>query len=138
LIPVGESEWVAGTAMDLREMAPVDRYFSEPNEQMQRASGGYDHCWILVRNPDLGGFAAKLVDPGSGRKVCVYTTQPGIQFYTGNFLDGTLVGKNGVRYEKYAGLCLETQHFPDSPNHYRFPSAELRPGATYQQSTTYC
>ena len=70
--------------------------------------------------------------------MCVYTTQPGIQFYTGNFLDGTLVGKNGVRYEKHAGLCLETQNFPDSPNHDRFPSTELQPGATYQQSTTYC
>ena len=138
LIPIGESEWVAGTAMDLREMAPIDRYFSEPNEQMQRASGGYDHCWILVRNPDLGGFAAKLVDSASGRKLCVYTTQPGLQFYTGNFLDGTLVGKHGVRYEKYDGLCLETQHFPDSPNQDRFPATELRPGATYRQSTTYC
>jgi aldose 1-epimerase len=137
LIPHEFSAWVAGTAMDLRELKPIREYLQKQDEQITRANGGFDHCWILVRRPDKDGFAAELVDPGSGRSLSVFTTQPGIQFYTGNFLDGSLRGKKGIVYEKYAGLCLETQHYPDSPNHLAFPSTVLNPGETYRQSTTY-
>lgn len=137
LIPNEFSAWVAGTAMDLRELKPIREYLQKQDEQIARAAGGFDHCWILVRKPDKNGFAAELVEPGSGRSMSVYTTQPGIQFYTGNFLDGSLTGKNGARYEKHAGLCLETQHYPDSPNHMAFPSTVLQPGETYRHSTTY-
>lgn len=137
LIPEEFSAWVAGTAMDLRELKPIREYLQQRDSQIERANGGFDHCWILVRRPAKDGFAAELVDPGSGRSLCVYTTQPGIQFYTGNFLDGTLTGKNGSRYEKHAGLCLETQHYPDSPNHLAFPSTVLQPGESFRQSTTY-
>lgn len=137
LIPQDYSAWVAGTAMDLRQLAPIHQHLEKQDEQIERAAGGFDHCWIRVRDPDKQGFIAELVERQSGRSLKVYTTQPGIQFYTGNFLDGTLVGKNGDRYEKYAGLCLETQHYPDSPNHLGFPSTLLQPGETYRQSTTY-
>jgi aldose 1-epimerase len=137
LIPEEFSAWVAGTAMDLRELKPICEYLEKQDEQIARANGGFDHCWILVRKPDKHGFAAELTDPGSGRRLCVYTTQPGIQFYTGNFLDGSITGKHGVRYEKHAGLCLETQHYPDSPNHLAFPSTVLQPGETYRHNTTY-
>lgn len=137
LIPEEFSAWVAGTAMDLRERKPIREYLQQQDIQIERANGGFDHCWILVRRPAKDGFAAELVDPGSGRCMCVYTTQPGIQFYTGNFLDGTLTGKNRATYEKHAGLCLETQHYPDSPNHMAFPSAVLQPGETFRQSTSY-
>jgi aldose 1-epimerase len=137
LIPQDFSAWVAGTAMDLRELKPIREYLQKQDEQITRASGGFDHCWIRVREPDKQGFIAELVDPASGRSLCIYTTQPGIQFYTGNFLDGTLTGKNGARYDKHAGLCLETQHYPDSPNHLAFPSTILQPGETYRQTTTY-
>jgi aldose 1-epimerase len=137
LIPQAFSAWVAGTAMDLRELKPIREYLQKQDEQITRAAGGFDHCWIRVREPDKHGFAAELLDPGSGRNLCVYTTQPGIQFYTGNFLDGSLTGKNGMCYDKHAGLCLETQHYPDSPNHLAFPSTVLQPGEIYRQSTTY-
>lgn len=137
LIPEEFSAWVAGTAMDVRELKPIREYLQQQDIQIERANGGFDHCWIRVRRPDKDGFAAELVDPHSGRCMCVYTSQPGIQLYTGNFLDGTLTGKNGVAYDKHAGLCLETQHYPDSPNHMAFPSTVLQPGETYRQSTTY-
>lgn len=137
LIPQEYSAWVAGTAMDLRQLAPIRQQLEKQDEQIARAAGGFDHCWIRVRYPDKQGFIAELLEPHSGRNLKVYTTQPGIQFYTGNFLDGTLIGKNGVRYEKYAGLCLETQHYPDTPNHLGFPSTLLQPGETFRHSTTY-
>lgn len=137
LIPEEFSAWVAGTAMDLRELKPIREYLQKEDEQLDRANGGFDHCWIRVRQPDKAGFVAELAEPESGRSISVFTTQPGIQFYTGNFLDGTLKGKQGRVYEKHAGLCLETQHYPDSPNHLAFPSTVLNPGETYRQSTTY-
>lgn len=137
LIPEEFSAWVAGTAMDLRELKPIREYLQKEDEQIARANGGFDHCWIRVRRPHKDGFVAELVEPRSGRSLQVYTTQPGIQFYTGNFLDGSLTGKHGELYRKHAGLCLETQHYPDSPNHPAFPSTVLNPGETYRQSTTY-
>lgn len=125
LIPTGEIRAVDGTRMDFR----TPRVISE---------GGYDHNFVL-NDWQLGSVrpVAQLREPKSGRVMEVFTTQPGIQFYSGNFLDGSLVGKGGVRYQKYAGLCLETQHFPDSPNHRNFPSTVLRAGALYKQTTIY-
>ncbi|HEX5966335.1 MAG TPA: aldose epimerase family protein, partial [Pyrinomonadaceae bacterium] len=125
LIPTGEILSVDGTTMDFRTRRAI-------------ANGGYDHNFVLD-DWDHGSIrsVAQLCDPKSGRVMEVFTTQPGIQFYSGNFLDGSLIGKGGVAYHKYAGLCLETQHFPDSPNHPNFPSTVLRAGETYSQTTIY-
>ena len=125
LIPTGEIRAVDGTRMDFR----TPRVISE---------GGYDHNFVL-NDWQLGSVrsVAKLREPKSGRVMEVFTTQPGIQFYSGNFLDGSLIGKGGVAYEKYAALCLETQHFPDSPNQPNFPSTVLRTGETYNETTIY-
>jgi aldose 1-epimerase len=99
--------------------------------------GGYDHNYVLTGKPGELSMAAQLYDPRSGRQVEILTTQPGIQFYSGNFLDGSITGKGGKVYHKHYGLCLETQHFPDSPNHPAFPNTILRPGENYSQTTVY-
>jgi aldose 1-epimerase len=129
LIPTGELRPVKGTPFD----------FTTPHaigERIAQVPGGYDHNWVL--NTATGEHAAATVyDPATGRTLEVTTDQPGIQFYTGNFLDGTLKGKGGTVYGKHAGFCLETQHFPDSPNQPKFPSTELKPGATYHTVSTY-
>ena len=106
------------------------------DEQLQRGQG-YDHTWVLDHQPGTLDLAAHLRDPASGRVMEVLTTQPGVQFYSGNLLDGTFTGKGGQVYTKHAGLCLETQHFPDSPNQPQFPSTVLHPGERYQQTTVY-
>lgn len=125
LIPTGEIQPVENTVMDFRTARAI-------------GSGGYDHNFVL-RDWDNGSLrlVARLRDPVSGRVMEVLTTEPGIQFYSGNFLDGSLKGKDGVAYEQYAGLCLETQHFPDSPNHPNFPTTVLRAGEQYHQLTIY-
>ncbi len=97
----------------------------------------FDHNMVLNKKDNESKHSATLYSPSSGRKMDIITNQPGIQFYTSNFLDGTLIGKGGEPYQKYAGICLETQHFPDSPNHDNFPSTELHPGESYEQKTTY-
>jgi aldose 1-epimerase len=99
--------------------------------------GGYDHNNVLNKKTNELSLAASVYEPGSGRAMDMYTTEPGVQFYTGNFLDGSLVGKKGMRYVKHAGFCLEAQHFPDSPNQPSFPNCILKPGETYQQTTVY-
>jgi aldose 1-epimerase len=99
--------------------------------------GGYDHNFVLDHEPGLPGPAANFYDPRSGRTVEVQTTQPGVQFYAGNFLDGTITGKGGKVYLKNYGVCLETQHFPDSPNQPSFPNTTLRPGGKYQETTVW-
>ena len=125
LIPTGEISAVEGTSMDFRTARTI-------------ATGGYDHNFVL-KDWKRGSIrsVARLREPVSGRVMEVLTTQPGIQFYSGNFLDGSLIGKGGVAYEKYAALCLETQHYPDSPNHPNFPTTVLRPGETYNEITVY-
>jgi aldose 1-epimerase len=125
LIPTGEIKSVENTVMDFRTARPI-------------ASGGYDHNFVL-RDWDHGSFrlVARLREPLSGRVMEVLTTEPGIQFYSGNFLDGSLTGKGGVVYEQYAGLCLEAQHFPGAPNHPNFPTTVLRAGERYHQVTVY-
>jgi len=136
LIPTGETPSVAGTPFDFRTPTPIGARINDNNEQLKIA-GGYDHNFILTGPSDLTHAAAKVTDPASGRTLTVYTTEPGVQFYTGNFLDGSLKGRDSAPYTKHSGLCLETQHYPDSPNHPAFPSTTLNPGETYHTTTIF-
>lgn len=136
LIPTGELASVAGTPMDFRRPEAIGARINDNNEQMKRA-GGYDFNFVLNGKPGTLRLAAIATDPVSGRKLTVETTEPGVQFYSGNFLDGSLTGWNGVKYEKHAAFCLETQHFPDSPNQPDFPSTVLKPGETMHSTTTF-
>ncbi len=134
LIPTGELKDVAGTPWDFRNPTPIGLHLKETGGNPV----GYDHCFVL----DKGFFsdwalAAEAEDPASGRTLQVFTDQPGVQFYSGNFLDGTLTGKDGKVYRQHDGFCLETEHFPDSPNQAAFPSTVLLPGDTYKTSTVY-
>lgn len=136
LIPMGALEDVAGTPFDFRRGAAIGDHIGDAREQLKRA-GGYDHNFVLNRTGPGLQHAARVVEPKSGRTLDVETTEPGIQFYTGNFLDGTITGKGGHVYQRRSGFCLETQHFPDSPNQPSFPSTILRPGAEYRSRTVY-
>jgi aldose 1-epimerase len=137
LIPTGEFAPVAGTPFDFRAATRVGARIGQDNTQL-RFGRGYDHNWVLDRAGGAGlVHAARVVEPTSGRTLDVSTTEPGVQFYAGNFLDGTIKGKSGRVYAHRSGLCLETQHFPDSPNHPNFPSTILRPGATYRSRTVF-
>lgn len=136
LIPTGELRPVAGTPFDFRTPTAVGARIEQADEQL-RFGNGYDHNWVLNHAAGTMARAARVVDPASGRVLEVSTTEPGVQFYTGNFLDGTVAGKGGRAYQKRSALCLETQHFPDSPNHPAFPSTVLDPGATYATRTTF-
>lgn len=137
LIPTGELARVSGTPFDFRGAKPVGRDIRAGHPQQVTAKG-YDHNWVLDK-----GITAKpehiatLRDPHSGRTLKISTDQPGLQFYSGNFLDGTLVGTSGHTYRQGDGLCLETQHFPDSPNQPSFPATVLRPGQTYRTTTVH-
>ncbi len=133
LIPTGIAP-VAGTPFDFRKPEVIGSRIGEDNEQLKLAHG-YDHNWVLNGTPGTLHLAAIVTDPETGRKMTVETTEPGLQFYTGNFLDGTMVGRHGKPYEFRTGFCLETQHFPDSPNHPAFPSTLLRPGVTRHSTT---
>jgi aldose 1-epimerase len=135
-IPTGELRPVASTPMDFRRMTPIGARIDQNDEQLHRGQG-YDHNWVLNSSGGTLTLAAKVHEPTTGRAMAVYTTEPGIQFYSGNFLDGTLIGKGGKAYHKRHGLCLETQHFPDSPNQPDFPSTVLSPGETYRTTTIY-
>ncbi|MFA0964407.1 aldose epimerase family protein [Roseivirga sp. BDSF3-8] len=135
LIPTGELKQVEGTPFDFTELQPIGEYINAENEQIARG-GGYDHCWVL-NSDSYSTVAARVQEPQSGRVMEVYTTEPGIQFYSGNFLDGSITGKDGTPYVYRSGFCLETQHFPDSPNQPGFPSVVLEPGETYRTKTKY-
>lgn len=134
LIPTGEIRSIAGTPLDFRKLTPI-------GANIQQVGGkpvGYDHNFVLVqKKPTKMEFAAEVVEPESGRVLKIYTDQPGVQFYTGNFLDGTIQGKGGKKYPQHSAFCLETQHFPDSPNHPNFPSTVLRPGEIFRSATVY-
>ena len=136
LIPTGERQPVAGTPFDFRKLTAIGARIGDTNEQL-RIAGGYDHNFVLNRKGDGLQRAARVVDPATGRTLEVATTEPGLQFYSGNFLDGTLTGKSGHVYRHRTGFCLETQHFPDSPNQPSFPSVLLRPGEQYSSKTVY-
>jgi aldose 1-epimerase len=133
LIPTGAIDPVSGTPMDFTRPLPIGSRIRQLTNDPQ----GYDHNYVL--NSGGGGLAlaARVEEPTTGRVLEIHTTEPGIQFYSGNFLDGTLTGKAGVVYQQYDGFCLETQHFPDSPNRPNFPSVILRPGQTYTQTTIH-
>jgi aldose 1-epimerase len=139
LIPTGAIDPVAGTPMDFRRATAIGARNRDGFPQLV-IGRGYDHNWALDRRDDTYTrleLAARATDPGSGRQLTVLTTEPGIQFYGGNFLDGTLVGTSGRVYRQGDGFALETQHYPDSPNHANFPSTVLRPGQTYRTTTIY-
>ena len=136
LIPTGEIRSVEETPMDFREGKAIGSEISSSYDQLG-FTGGYDHNFVVNDYDGSLKSAGRLYEPSTGRVLEVLTTQPGMQFYSGNFLDGTLVGRNGFVYVKYAGLCLEPQHFPDAPNHSSFPSTVLRPGEEYKQTTVF-
>ncbi|MHB0962110.1 MAG: aldose epimerase family protein [Gemmatimonadaceae bacterium] len=136
LIPTGELVPVAGTPFDFTTPHAIGERIGADHRQIT-FGGGYDHNFVLTRADTGLALAAVLKDPASGRKLEVRTTEPGVQFYSGNFLDGTLTGKGGVVYTHRTGLCLETQHYPDSPNQPAFPSTILRPGETYRSRTVW-
>jgi aldose 1-epimerase len=136
LIPTGKIPPVAGTPFDFRTPHAIGERIGNDNEQLKRAKG-YDHNWVLDNKTGKVAEAAKAVDPATGRTLEVLTDQPGVQFYTGNFLDGTIKGKDGKAYIHRGAFCLETQHFPDSPNHANFPSTELKPGGHYHTVTIF-
>jgi len=136
LIPTGVLQPVAGTPLDFRKPEVIGARINADDDQIKKG-GGYDHNWVVNGTPGTLRVAAILTDPQSGRRLTVETTEPGIQFYSGNFLNGTVTGRYGNKYEKRSGLALETQHFPDSPNEPSFPSTVLRPGVTRHSTTTF-
>ena len=136
LIPMGELPAVAGTPFDFRTATVIGKRINDNDEQLKRG-GGYDHNWVLNGANGVEKVAAKVHDQKTGRVLTVTTTQPGVQFYTGNSIAGPWHGKDGGTYVKHSGLCLETQHFPDSPNHPSFPTTELKPGQTMHSTTTF-
>jgi len=136
LIPTGELKSVASTPFDFRKPTAIGARIDADDEQIHLGHG-YDHNWVLDNGGGKLAEAAEVYDPGSGRVLKVLTDQPGIQFYTGNFLDGSIKGKGGKPDERHAALCLETQHFPDSPNHPTFPTTELKPAERYHTVTVY-
>ncbi len=136
LIPTGELKPVAGTPFDFRQPHAIGERIEAADEQIKRG-GGYDHNFVLNRQGNALELAARVTEAKSGRVMEVLTTQPGVQFYTGNFLDGNFTGKGGKVYQRRYALCLETQHFPDSPNHPDFPSVVLKPGEQYQHTTVF-
>lgn len=137
LIPTGQLRSVEGTPMDFTQMTAIGKRIDADTTQL-KYGGGYDHNWVLNKeNENEMSLAAKVYEPKSGREMTIFTTEPAIQFYSGNFLDGTLVGKEGKVYKYRYAYCLETQHYPDSPNQAEFPSTVLRPGKIYKTTTIH-
>ena len=136
LIPTGELAPVEGTPFDFRKPTAIGARINDPHAQLKNGQG-YDHNWVLNRAGTGPQSAARVYEPKTGRTLEVSTTEPGIQFYAGNFLDGTLIGKGGHVYRHRTGFCLETQHYPDSPNKPAFPTTILKPGETYRSTTVF-
>jgi len=136
LIPTGELRSVMGTPFDFTKPTAIGARIGQDDEQLKLA-GGYDHNFVLNSGGGRLALAAKVYEPKTGRVMEVWTTEPGVQFYTGNFLDGTVRGKGGKVYRRRYGFCLETQHFPDSPNRPEFPSTVLKPGGHYESTTIF-
>ncbi|TDV72143.1 aldose epimerase family protein [Pseudomonas sp. LP_7_YM] len=140
LIPTGELPSVAGTPCDFLKPVAFGKRIRELNQQLkfaERTQGGYDHNWVLDTQGKVSNLAADVVDPKSGRRLQLFTTEPGVQLYTANFLDGTVKGKAGKIYPHWGAFTLETQHYPDSPNQKGFPSTRLDPGKVYSQTTVF-
>ena len=137
MIPLGEMERVVGTPFDFVAPRPIGSQLDEEHEQLELA-GGYDHTYVFDDQSIGKRVAAQLLHRGSGRMMEVWTTEPGVQLYTGNFLSAGEKGKQGKTHEPRGGVCLETQHFPDSPHHPGFPSTELRPGSQFLSETEFC
>ena len=135
-IPTGELRNVKGTPFDFLTAHAIGERINLDEEQL-KLGNGYDHTWIINGRPGTLRLAATAYETTSGRTMQVWTTEPGVQFYTGNFLDGTLTGKSGKIYQRRFGFCFETQHYPDSPNHPAFPTTTLKKGATYRSTTIY-
>lgn len=135
-IPSGPPEPTAGGPFDFGAPRPIGERIADEHPQLADA-GGYDHCFVLTAAPAGLRRAARLADPGSGRVLEVWTTEPGIQVYTGNALDGSLTGRHAKPYERHGAVCLETQHFPDAPNHPEFPGTVLRPGEEFRSRTEF-
>jgi aldose 1-epimerase len=131
LIPSGEIKSVTGTPLDFTKTKKIGRDIAQTPAYIS----GYDHNFVLNNGGKSLALCARAIEPKTGRIMEIYTTEPGVQLYTGNNLNGSLTGMNGIKYEKYAGFCLETQHYPDSPNHSNFPSTVLRPGGKFQSTT---
>jgi aldose 1-epimerase len=136
LIPTGQLASVEGTPFDFRKPAAIGARINGDHVQLKNGKG-YDHNWVLNRTGAGLQPVIRVLEPKSGRAVDIATTEPGVQFYSGNFLDGSITGKGGRVYKQRAGFCLETQHFPDSPNHPNFPSTILKPGQTYSSKTVF-
>jgi len=136
LITTGEWKPVDGTPFDFRKPTPIGARINDPDTQLQYGPG-YDHNWIIKKTPDKLGLMARVYEPVSGRVLEVSSTEPGLQFYSGNFLDGTITGKGGKVYPLHSGFCMEPQHYPDSPNKPMFPSTELKPGQEYHNTIIY-
>lgn len=136
LIPTGELRSVEGTPLDFRSATPIGARIDQDDEQL-RYGHGYDHNFVLNQYSETPALAARVREPKSGRVLEVLTTEPGVQFYSGNFLTGAIRGKDGKRYPRRSAFCLETQHFPDSPNHPHFPSTMLRANDRYQSTTIF-
>jgi aldose 1-epimerase len=135
-IPTGEIRSVAGTPFDFRKANAIGERINNDDEQL-KLGNGYDHTWVIDGRMGTLRQAAIVYEPTSGRELEVWTTEPGVQFYTGNFLDAAIIGKSGKAYPRRSGFCLETQHYPDSPNKPNFPTTTLRKGATYHSTTIY-
>ena len=135
-IPTGRVQSVAGTPFDFRQPSLIGARIDEPDDQL-KFGGGYDHNWVARKPANRLDVVARVAEPASGRVLEVLSTQPGVQFYSGNFLDGTITGKGGWVYQRRHGFCLETQHFPDSINHPNFPTIVLKPGQTYRHTILF-
>ena len=137
LIPLGKIETVKGTPMDFTTPKPVGQDINQTDFEQIKLGNGFDHNWVLNTQGDISQLAAKLTCPSTGISVEVYTNEPGIQVYAGNFLNGSMTGKKGIAYNKRTAVCLETQHYPDSPNQPQFPSVVLEPGQTYNSECIF-
>lgn len=136
-IPTGELRSVTGTAFDFTKFTAVGTRISDTTDTQIRYGSGYDHCWVFTDTSTKLKLGATVYEPVSGRLLEMYTTEPAVQLYTANHLNGTFRSKDGIAYTRRFGLCLETQHFPDSPNHPNFPTTTLRPGETFRSTTVY-
>ena len=136
LIPIGEIRKVQGTPFDFKKRKKIGKEINYENQQIKNGKG-YDHCWVLNDQENDLRFVASVYEEKSGRFLEIFSTEPGVQFYSGNFLDGTLKSKTNGTYNFRSGFCLETQHYPDSPNQPKFPSVVLSPGDIYKSKTIY-